>query len=122
MFIDATALVTNLNDEPVMIHRGKKDEDGNPVPESMTVGFVIVEALLIDDERLSATEKLDRFSLAQTFNRPPGGLPIKVDSKDAAKIKDLVAKRWPTLVAGRVIRMIETSPAVAEVPAVQAAE
>jgi hypothetical protein len=123
MFVNASKVITNLNDEPIKVPQGKKDADGKPILEEMTLGFVIVEALLGDDEKIPAAEKVDRFVLAERFHNPADGLPVKIDTKEATKIKDLVAKRWATLVAGRAIRMIETSPDKLEPPkAVEAAE
>jgi hypothetical protein len=124
MFVDTTKVITTIAGEPIQCPQGKKDETGKPILEDLTLGFVIVEALLGDDgEKLSGTEKADRFDLAEKFYKPADGLPVKIDRKEAEKIKNLVAKRFSTLITGRTYRMIDTSPdKLPEPKAVEAAE
>jgi len=96
-----------------------KGLDGNPVPEARVVdgrevlgepiklSAPCINSLLANDpnERVDGVEKLIRFALAQRIQQSTGEIEVKAE--EIAKIKELVGKFMPTLIAGSVWKILE---------------
>ncbi|HVT37348.1 MAG TPA: hypothetical protein VHE37_17310 [Nevskiaceae bacterium] len=101
MKINADAVVTNLDGEP--LHEGKTAKGE---PRQLTVGRAIVNALLADypNEQATGDEKLRRYTLAKKFH---AGGEVDVKAESAALIKQLVPRAWAPMVVGPVFEAID---------------
>lgn len=102
MLITPNTVITNIDDKPIEL----RDGDSTAV---ITLGRAIAEALLTDypGERPTAAESVDRLELAERLR---GDLPVNISNAEAETIKSLVAKRWPVLITGKVVRLINRAP------------
>lgn len=104
MLFDMTQKITNLNGE-VLAATNKAIADGG---EAATLGFACIEALISvyeRDDQVSGKVKMDRYVLAQKI--VGATLPVSLKSDDVVMIKELCAKRFGTLIYGRVADMLE---------------
>jgi hypothetical protein len=119
MFIDTTKVITNIDGEKLKLQA----KEPGAQPEDLTLGYVIVEALLTDypNENLKPGAKIDRMDMAEKYHKVT--LPVETKNDDAGLIKDLIAKRWGIIVTAQACRLIDKSPSKLEpVPVPQAAE
>lgn len=110
MFIDPGLLIINQYGKP---YRRQLDPDSPTTHEQtdLTLGFVIVEAILTGDgtTKIEGSKQVDRYLLAQRFISPESPVPaVELSHEQADTIKDMIAKRWTqTQIAGQAILMID---------------
>lgn len=87
-----------------------KEDDG------MLLRTACVEALVgqIEKESLSGVDSVKRYKFGMAIHDSQE--PIEVSSEQIAELKNLLAKRWPVIIAGQAAIMLE-EPWVAPVMA-----
>lgn len=99
MKIDFTTIILALNGQPFSL------SENNP----LRLKEVTVEALLNPNpdkkEQLPHTKHLERFSLAQTIYNSQES--IYISPEDLVEIRNLVSARWPTVIAGPALNLLE---------------
>lgn len=89
------------------IHGVTVKESDAPDAKPVTLGFVAIEALLIDDPqaRVSGSDKMKRYRLAQEISKLKEALDITVE--DVALIKDLIGKKFSANIVGPAYDLID---------------
>jgi hypothetical protein len=101
MKIDFSSELTDIKGRPLPIKDG---EDSR----TMCLCDAALEALLTlygdEQPQPDGMEKFRRYKLAVKVD---GAGEVELEAEDVAKIKTLIAKRWPPLVVGRCYELIE---------------
>jgi len=89
------------------------DLDEKPIIDSVTSEMVILKKVCINallgnvpNEEVKGTEKLSRFTLAKKIN-DAGDYEVEITVEEVAKIKELIAKFFTTLIVGKCYSMLE---------------
>jgi len=106
MKIDFSVGLTDIKGRALPIRDGEDNRD-------MRLSDAAVEALLTvyPDEMPDGTEKFRRYKLAVKID---GAGVVELETEDVAKLKGLIAKRWPPLVVGRCYELIENGRSKAD--------
>ena len=72
-----------------------------------TARVVIDDALLAEDPKMSGTEKMKNFVLAEKVHKTPNGESVELSTEELTIIKNSVGKIYKPLVVGQVYRIIE---------------
>ena len=80
-----------------------KGEDLKEQETIITLKDVCANALLANEEKMEGRIKLENWNLAQEIYK---GGEIELSSEDIVKIKNLIGKFYPTLIAGQVLKIL----------------
>ena len=100
MKIDFSAILLNLQDEPLLQPVSKEGE--KPLPA--TLAWVTSEALLRATEEKDGQKKYQLYSLAM---RVGNGGEVEVKAEDIALIKQKIGEQFAPLVVGRAFDLLE---------------
>lgn len=95
--------------QPIMGMKGEPLKDGAPDAPNLTLATVLTTALLAHEDNADAKWRFEKFQLALKIDAAKDTLDGNVDLslEQIVKLKELVAKVYPTLVMGRVYLMFD---------------
>lgn len=93
-------MIVNFDTQLVNLKGEALKENDTPV----TLKDICANALLANDEKMEGRIKLENWNLAQLVYK---GGEIELTAEQVVKMKDMVAKHFPTLVAGQVLNILD---------------
>lgn len=100
MKIDFSAILLNLQDEPLMQPVAKEGEEAQPA----TLSWIASEALLRATEDKDGQKKYKLYALAMKVG---GGDEVELKAEDITLIKQKIGEQFAPLVVGRAFDLLE---------------
>ena len=91
-------------DEPILNFYGKPIDAGDD--KQVTIRFLMVESIFMEEEDRSGDDKLKRYHMANKVNLPHGKLVLEPD--EVKFIEDCVDKKdWPSYIYGKICEIFD---------------